>query len=706
MEIRQLLKKYWGYDNFRPYQENIIRNVLNRQDVLVLMPTGGGKSICYQLPAVASPGTAIVISPLISLMKDQVESLRSAGINAAFYNSSLTSSEQAQIEKNCLDGKIKILYVSPEKIVTAWFISFLRRIEISLFAIDEAHCVSFWGHDFRPEYKQIQKLRDDFREVPFIALTATADKLTRKDIISQLSLRNPEVFISSFDRPNLSLSVLPGRNRLKQISAFIGRRKNESGIIYCLSRKNCEELSEKLRKEGLNVDYYHAGLDNATRARVQEEFIRDDVQIICATIAFGMGIDKPNVRWVIHYNLPKNIENFYQEIGRAGRDGLKSDTLLFYTYQDYIIHHDMLKEVAPARKELQEAKLDRMKQYAEADICRRKILLSYFNETTDKDCGNCDVCKNPPRKINGTIIAQKALSAIARADEKVALTMLVNILRGSMNRDLLEKGYNNLKTFGAGRDLRFEEWSDYILQMLNSGLVDIAYDEAHVFRLNEVSRQILKGEKEIQLVRFIPLSERKAAGAPVVEEKSAAELNDERLTDRLKKLRKSLADYIEVPAYVIFNDATLREIVKHKPVTPYELKTIQGIGDEKLKRYGEDILNEIIAFLQEDKGKKPAGDTYRETFTMLNQGHSIETIAAGRNLNTVTIFSHLAYLYEKGFDVDLKKYITQQEYDEITVAIKKVGISENKIKPVFDFLNGKFEYHKIRLAATLLGKSK
>ncbi len=391
----EVLKKHFGYHEFRPLQAEIIDTVLNGQDALVLMPTGGGKSICFQVPAIVMPGITVVISPLIALMKDQVQALRANGIEAAYINSSLTSREQNMLEQDCLNGKIKILYIAPERLFSNNYLNFVKRLNVNLFAIDEAHCVSFWGHDFRPEYTQLNILKEEFPAIPVIALTATADKVTRKDILKQLKIESAEIFISSFDRPNLSLTVLPGRKRIQVIKDFLSTKTGQPGIIYCLSRKSTEEVAEKLRQDGIKAKHYHAGMDNVYRSQTQDEFIKDDIQVICATIAFGMGIDKSNVRWIIHYNMPKNIESFYQEIGRAGRDGMPAETIMFYSFADFMMQQDMLKDITGERRELQEAKLERIKQYAEAEICRRRILLTYFNEPADKDCGNCDVCKNP-----------------------------------------------------------------------------------------------------------------------------------------------------------------------------------------------------------------------------------------------------------------------------------------------------------------------
>ncbi|MCU0353051.1 MAG: DNA helicase RecQ, partial [Cytophagales bacterium] len=605
-----VLKQYFGYDTFRPLQADIIDTVLAGQDSLVLMPTGGGKSVCYQVPALVMPGLTVVISPLIALMKDQVQGLKANGVTAAFVNSTLSSGEQNAILQDCAAGRVKILYVSPEKLVASGFLSFLQSLSVSLFAVDESHCVSFWGHDFRPEYTQLKVLKEMFPQVPLIALTATADKVTRKDILQQLGIADARVFIASFDRPNLSLTVLPGRNRLKVMEEFLSKRPGQSGIVYCLSRKTTESVAEKLRQAGYPASHYHAGMDSQDRSRVQDAFIRDDVQIIVATIAFGMGIDKSNVRWVMHYNVPKNIENFYQEIGRAGRDGLPSDTLLFYSYADVMMQQEFNAQAAPDRRDLLNAKLDRMKQYATADICRRRILLSYFNEAADTDCGNCDVCRNPRTRFDGTLLAQKALSAIARTGEKVGLTLLIDVLRGSYRQEITARGYQNLKTFGAGKDLRFEEWADYLGQMLNLGVMDIAYDEGHVFKLNAASWQVLKENHPVRLSTFVPLSERKAAEAQATEPsaKTKREIIRDELFEQLRTLRKQVADSEGVPAYIVFSDATLSDMAQRRPVSKAEMLQVTGVGQEKFNRYGDTFLNAILGFLAGTKGAARLSD--------------------------------------------------------------------------------------------------
>ncbi len=463
------------------------------------MPTGGGKSICFQLPALLFPGITIVISPLIALMKDQVDSLKTNGIEACYINSSQSSEEQQTHIQNLKSNKIKMVYVAPESL--SYLENAFNEITISLIAIDEAHCISSWGHDFRPAYTNLGYLKNRFPSTPILALTATADKATRTDISNQLNLKNPAVFISSFDRKNLSLEVRPALDRVKQIIDFISEKPTESGIVYCLSRKTTEELAEKLQKVGVNAKAYHAGLDNNTRSKTQDEFINDDCQVVCATIAFGMGIDKSNVRWVIHYNLPKNIEGYYQEIGRAGRDGLPSETILFESYGDVIQLQKFASQGLNA--EVQLAKLERMKQYADALSCRRKILLSYFGELVTENCGNCDICKNPPEFFDGTIIAQKALSAIIRLQESEPLPVIVDFLRGSKNAYIFEQGYQNLKTYAVGSDISWYDWNQYIIQLINQGYCEIAFHQQNKIRLTTLAREVLFEGDKVQLTTVV-----------------------------------------------------------------------------------------------------------------------------------------------------------------------------------------------------------
>ena len=597
----QTLKTYFGYDSFRPLQEDIIRHLMDRKDALVLMPTGGGKSICYQLPALLSEGTAVVVSPLISLMKDQVETLCANGIAAGALNSNNDETENASLRRACMEGKLKLLYISPEKLL-AEANYLLRDMHSSLFAIDEAHCISQWGHDFRPEYTQMGILHQLFPQVPIIALTATADKITREDIIKQLHLNQPRIFISSFDRPNLSLTVKRGyqqKEKSKAILDFIARHPGESGIIYCMSRSKTETVAQMLQKQGIKSAVYHAGLSPARRDEAQDDFINDRVQVVCATIAFGMGIDKSNVRWVIHYNLPKSIESFYQEIGRAGRDGMPSDTLLFYSLADLILLTKFATDSGQQSINLE--KLQRMQQYAEADICRRRILLSYFGENTTCDCGNCDVCKNPPERFDGTIIVQKALSAIARSEQQIGTGILVDILRGNMSSEVTERGYHRLKTFGAGREVPVRDWHDYLLQMLQLGYFEIAYNENNHLKITQSGTDILFGRARALLVTIrreeavqATRGRKRKATVPTKElPLGLPNTESGELFEALRTLRKRLADQEALPAYIVLSDKVLHLLSASRPTTIEEFGNISGIGEYKKKKYGKEFVELI-----------------------------------------------------------------------------------------------------------------
>lgn len=597
----QTLKTYFGYDSFRPLQEEIIRHILDGNDALVLMPTGGGKSICYQLPALLREGTAVVVSPLISLMKDQVEALCANGISAGALNSSNDETENAALRRACTEGRLKLLYISPEKLL-AEANYLLRDMHISLFAIDEAHCISQWGHDFRPEYAQMGILHQQFPHVPIIALTATADKITREDIIRQLHLNHPRTFISSFDRPNLSLTVKRGyqqKEKSKTILDFIARHPGESGIIYCMSRSKTESVAQMLQKQGIRTSVYHAGLSPSLRDKAQDDFINDRVQVVCATIAFGMGIDKSNVRWVIHYNLPKSIESFYQEIGRAGRDGLPSDTLLFYSLADLILLTKFATESGQQNINLE--KLQRMQQYAESDICRRRILLSYFGEIADHDCGNCDVCKNPPERFDGTVIVQKALSAIVRTDQQIGTGVLVDILRGNMSPEVVGKGYQQLKTFAAGRDVPARDWHDYLLQMLQLGYFEIAYNENNHLKITSAGSDVLFGRATARLVVIrreeaneTKRGRKRKATVPAQElPLGLPNTENEAHFEALRKLRKRLADEEALPAYIVLSDKVLHLLSTSRPTNLEEFGNISGIGEHKKKKYGKEFINLI-----------------------------------------------------------------------------------------------------------------
>lgn len=694
---QQVLKKYFGYDYFRPMQSEIIQAVLEKQDAVVLMPTGGGKSLCYQVPALVSPGLCVVISPLIALMQDQVKALAANGVPAAFLNSTQSAETQRNVETACLGKALKLLYVSPEKLLSTGFFAFLKRLPINLFAVDEAHCISAWGHDFRPEYTQLRALKEHFPTVPIIALTATADRLTQQDIQKQLRLPDPAVFLSSFDRPNINLTVLPGRNRMNRILDFLDNHKGQPGIIYCLSRNSTESLSQKLVGAGYKAAHYHAGLTATARASTQDAFLKDNIQIICATIAFGMGIDKSNVRWVMHYNLPKNIESYYQEVGRGGRDGAPAKAVLFYSYADVLTLRQMLTEGDSKQQALQLAKFERMQHYAEATSCRRKILLHYFGETLKKDCQNCDICRNPPASFDGTVLAQKALSAIARMQEKAPVGLVIDVLRGSRSQQVLEKNFDQIKTYGAGRDLSFNDWQSYLHQMINKGLVDIAYDDAYTLKINTAGKEVLLQNKPFALVKFAPLAA--TADEPAVRTKSKKEVLRDELFERLRALRKKIADENNVPPYVVFNDTTLHEMAQEKPTNRPALLAISGVGAAKLENYGEAFINEIIAFVtnQQEQGNHVKGATHLVTLEAYKQGFSPAEIAQHRNLNIVTVYSHLATLYEQGYDINIREFITPLEYSKIEPVISQLGPA-GKLKEYFDYFNGAVDYNTIRMA--------
>lgn len=600
------LKRYFGYESFRPQQREIIQYILDGGNALVLMPTGGGKSLCYQIPALMLPGLTVVVSPLISLMKDQVEALVANGIAARSLNSAATEVENAIIRRECMEGKIKLLYISPERLMLELPI-LSDHTRISLFAIDEAHCISGWGHDFRPEYSRLGILHEQLPHVPIVALTATADKITRTDILEQLQIPDAKVFISSFDRPNLSLDVrrgLDARQKRQTILEFMSHHLNDCGIIYCMSQKNAEMMATYLCEHHITAVAYHAGLNTEERNKAQEDFINDRVQVVCATIAFGMGINKSNVRFVIHYNLPKSIENFYQEIGRAGRDGLPSDTLLFYSVADIIQLTHFAQE--SGQREINIERLNRMREYAEADICRRRILLNYFGEESGHDCGNCDVCKNPPQQFDGTVLVQKALSAISRTGEEVTMRTTVDILCGIYSPEVKTHGYANLKTYGVGRDVPLRDWNDYLLQMLQLGYVEIKYDEHNHLRITDLGNEVLFGHQKAILVvirKEEKVPRRKMKKGELQQELQQqlnlqvtfepVPLEDPTLFERLRRLRLELAERQGFPPYIILSDKVLHEIATVRPTTVEEFGNVSGIGDYKKQKYGQTFVNVV-----------------------------------------------------------------------------------------------------------------
>jgi len=695
--VSHTLKEYFGYDSFRPLQEKIVNSVFEGKDNLVIMPTGGGKSICYQLPAILLPEITLVISPLIALMKDQVDGLTANGVPAAFLNSSQTANQQQEIFKKIDTKELKLLYVAPESL--QFVDRFMTDGKISLIAVDEAHCISSWGHDFRPAYTQLGYLKNRFPTTPMMALTATADKATREDICRQLNIPRAEKHIASFDRKNLSLDVRPGLKRFEQISNFVKNRKKESGIIYCLSRKNTEELAKKLQHKGFEAKAYHAGLAADKRIKIQDDFINDHSKIICATIAFGMGIDKSNIRWVIHYNMPKNLEGYYQEIGRAGRDGLPSDTLLFHSYADVV----QLQKFASnsGNEEVQLAKLDRMKQYSEALSCRRKILLSYFGELKQEDCGNCDICKNPPQFFDGTLIAQKALSCIFRLKENEPITVIIDVLRGSQNEAVISKNYQQIKTFGIGKDVSWHHWQQYIIQLINLGLVEIAFHRKNNLQLTSLARMVLFEGEKVQLAEVPDRKKIKRRDEIETSEKTT----ENSLFEKLRQLRLKIAREEEIPAYLIFNDATLKEMEKSRPMTDDDFLQINGVGKQKMQDYGYDFIKEIIAFSKEKRTVKKTkkANTYNATLELLKKDLSLEEIAKERGLALTTIYSHLAKLYSENEAVNPEKYISKADLKSIAKARKELGQTE-ALKPYFDHFEEAIDYGTIRLGLAVLEK--
>lgn len=686
-DIHHLLKTHFGYDSFRPNQLEIIQHVLSGKDTLAIMPTGGGKSLCYQLPALAQQGVAIVISPLIALMKDQVDALKGNGVSAAFYNSSQDQQTQQNILESLMAGTLKLLYVAPESI---WGITnYLEKSIISLIAVDEAHCISSWGHDFRPAYTQLKRLQLEFPGTPIIALTATADKATQEDIVNQLGVPKATKFISSFDRPNLYLDVRPGQQRLQQIFKFLGSRGLQSGIIYCLSRKNTETLAAKLKAKGYDAKAYHAGLTPELRSSIQEDFINDRTPIIVATVAFGMGIDKSNVRWVIHYNMPKNIEGYYQEIGRGGRDGLKAHALLFYSYADVM----QLRKFAEGTQtqEIQIAKLERMQQFAEALSCRRKALLNYFGEFITEDCGNCDICKNPPTYFDGTLIAQKICSAVVRLQEKEALGLVIDVLRGSNNQQVFEKGYQHIKTFGAARDISWRDLQQYIIQLLNQGVLEIWFHQGGRLLLTSQAKQILFEGKQIKLATL----SKQQAKTKEVKETSAVKTKE--LFEKLRVLRAVYAKDMGVPAYVIFSDASLKDMEQKKPTTMEGFSKISGVGKAKLEKYAAAFIK-IIAKHQDGNATKLP--THQKSYDLFQDGLSITQIAHKRGITENTVYTHLIKINEMGTPLDLHQFINSSEILKIQQA-KKVLENPDSLKAYFEHFEEKMPYHKIKLGLYL-----
>ncbi len=709
MEPVQALQKYFGYSGFRHQQEAIIRHVLDKKDVLALMPTGGGKSLCYQLPAVLLNGLTIVISPLIALMKDQVDALNVNGIPAAFYNSSQTPGEQSQLVAKLRENKIRLLYLAPERLFgnESKFISFLKSLPVSLFAIDEAHCISQWGHDFRPEYLMLAGLKHEFPDIPVIALTATADKLTKKDILEKLNLNNPAVFVSSFNRENITYRVTPKRNSFSQLLNFLDERKEDSGIIYRLSRKSTEELAEDLKEQGFSAAAYHALLDNATRAKTQEAFLRDEVKIIVATTAFGMGINKSNVRFVVHMDLPKNIEGYYQETGRAGRDGLPSEALLFFSTGDASkLKSFVTIDENPEQSRIMLKKLDDMVHYSQLHNCRRKYLLKYFDEDFPGDnCGSCDFCLTEFKKFDATLIAQKALSAVARLKERFGSGLVVDFLRGASNPKLSEE-LKQLKTYGVGADISKTDWQRYIRELVSLGYLQQTDDIYPVLKLGPKSEAVLKGLEKVELVASETIEEHQ----PKIALQYEAELLNE-----LKLVRRDIAINENLPAYIILSDATLVEMATYLPQSMDELRLISGFGDVKLARYGREFLIPVKNYCQKkglssrikqkvpkrerkarsegkSNGSKSPNTAY-DSLMLFRSGQTVAEVAASRGLAVTTIETHLSYYIYQGA-IELRELVTDDKKIKIQDAVESYGAE--KLAPLKEVLGEEYSYGEIK----------
>ena len=706
----QALQKYFGYTEFRHQQGAIVQQVLTGNDALVLMPTGGGKSLCYQLPAVLLPGLTIVISPLIALMKDQVDSLNINGIAAAFLNSSQNPDEQQQVTDRLKNGHIKLLYLAPERLFGSGskLVAFLKTLNVSLIAIDEAHCISHWGHDFRPEYLMLSGFKTEFPKTPVIALTATADDLTRKDIKEKLALHNPAEFVSSFNRPNISYRVAPKKDSYVQLLDFLEEHKEDSGIIYCLSRQNTEDLAANLKAEGYLAEAYHAGLNNEIKAYNQDKFLRDEVKIIVATIAFGMGINKSNVRYVVHHDLPKNIEGYYQETGRAGRDSLASEALLFYSPGDaFKLQRFTQVEGNPEQTRIMLKKLDDMVQYCKLQTCRRQYLMRYFNEEFADHCGNCDVCLTEYTTVDGTVIAQKVLSAVSRLNQRFGTNYVIDLLRGSRSEKMREE-HKQLKTYGIGKDLGKAEWQRYIGQLVTQGLLQITDDAYPILKLTPASDAVLKGQQKVEF--------NLAENAEIAIE-SAAVIYEAGLLQELKSIRFNLAMNEDVPAYIILSDATLLDVATFLPQNIEELGRISGFGEVKLNRYGEAFLKPTISYCRQHeltsrvtlikKTKPPrtkatrtaANSTQRESLDLYKAGISIAEIAGIRKLSPMTIESHLCTFITSG-EIEVTAFVKEQKIPAIQEAVNNYG--SDKLAPLKEILGDNFTYTEIKAVVSWL----
>jgi ATP-dependent DNA helicase RecQ len=688
------LHSVFGFRSFRPLQEQIIDGLIGGKDAFVLMPTGGGKSLCYQLPALHRAGVAIVVSPLISLMKDQVDSLRANGVAAALYNSSLGESESRQVLAELHGGKLDLLYVAPERLMSEAFLARLAELPVALFAIDEAHCVSQWGHDFRPEYVQLGRLRQLFPQVPLIAMTATADRQTREDIRQRLGLLKAPCYVAGFDRPNIRYTVVEKQKPFNQLQLFLAGHRDEAGIVYALSRKRVEEVAERLQQAGFSAAAYHAGLPDAERRRVQDAFQRDDLRVVVATVAFGMGIDKPNVRFVVHYDLPKNIESYYQETGRAGRDGLPAEALLLFGYGDIAVVRSLIESGSNQeqnRIELQ--KLNAMTGFAEASTCRRRVLLGYFGERPAEDCGNCDLCLDPPQRFDATEAARKALSCVYRVGERFGIGHVIDVLRGSQNQRIGELKHDQLSTYGIGRDLSQHEWGSIIRQLVHLGYLEQDMASYGVLRLTAAARPLLRGEQKLELAR----PRVKAAPAKAAKKRRGELDYDEAIFQALRVLRKRLADSEQVPPFVVFSDATLAEMAAYCPTSEAALLRINGVGERKLERYGAEFLAVIRGMAPNlAPGATALSETLRETLRLYGEGLDIEAIAASRGLSATTVSGHLEELIKAGAAVEVGRLVAAEKFALIEARLKELG-GDGPLKAIKEGLPDTISYEEIRL---------
>jgi ATP-dependent DNA helicase RecQ len=703
-----LLKQYFGFTTFRPLQAEIIRDSLEGKDVFALLPTGGGKSLCFQLPALTRDGMTIVVSPLIALMKDQVDALQASGIAATFLNSSLSTDESRERLRGLHTGKFRLLYVAPERLMLSGFLEDLKRWNVRLIAVDEAHCISEWGHDFRPEYRQLAQLRELFPTVPFMALTATATGRVREDIVAHLKLREPRIYAASFNRPNLTYRVLAKSKPYDQVFEFVRARRKECGIVYCQSRKAAESVAERLSEDGIRAKPYHAGLTPKQRAEHQEQFLRDDVHVICATIAFGMGINKPNVRFVIHHDLPKNIEGYYQETGRAGRDGLPGECVLLFSAGDVVKQTQFIDEKAnPQEQKIAREQLQQMVHYAENAGCRRSELLAYFGEEFPADgCGACDNCLSPRATFDGTLAAQKILSCVFRVREKngfgVGLNHVVEVLTGADTEKIRKWDHARLSTYGIGKEHSRPEWAAIGRELIRLGYLRQTAEKFSVLELTQAGAALLKQRAKVTLTKPVTVPEKASHRAGEI-------ACDELLFEKLRLLRKNLADERDVPAYIIFSDVALRQMARDYPANARDFTSISGVGEKKLREFGDVFLTEIAAHLQSNPRqvfadesfvvplaqRSSLGDTARETLRRFRAGESVPQIAAGRNLVTGTIFGHLATALEAGETIDLNQLANAEAQVEIAAAFKQTGWGN--LVGARELLGEKYDYGLLRI---------